>query len=426
MSTDVRQDVETSVERLKDFFLARQPILNRQQGLVAYELLFRDAERNVAGVTDDVSATASVIAHASELGLANVIGNVRGFVNIDSTVLMSDFVNFLPPERVVLEILETVKVTDAVVSRVEELARRGYTFAVDDVVTDSPDLQRLIPHVTIIKVDIFGMASSELSRLAAQLGRSGKTLLAEKVETTEQFKLCLGLGFEYFQGYYFARPAVMTGKKLSPSQLSILHIMSQLAADADNPEIEQSVKHDASLGLMLLRLVNTPAISAGRRIDSLGQALTLLGRRQLERWLQILLYAEPGKRDHAVSPLLLLATTRGKLLELLAQALQPGRRGLAEAAFTVGILSLMEALFASPMEKILEQIAVADEVATALLRHEGILGDLLSLAECVEHIDEVNGRLPATLDQLHLSADELYRLQVQAFEWSNNVSAGAH
>jgi c-di-GMP phosphodiesterase len=419
---DAGQDTEPGIERLKDFFLARQPILNRQQGLVAYELLFRDAERNSANVKDDVSATASVIAHASELGLTNVIGNVRGFVNIDSTVLMSDFVSFLPPESVVLEILETVEITDAVVARVDELARHGYIFAVDDVVTDSPELRRLMPHVAIIKVDIFGMDSENLRRLSARLRDGKKKMLAEKVETLDQFKLCLELGFEYFQGYYFAKPAIMTGKKLSPSQLAILRIMSQLAADADNADIEQSVKHDAALGLMLLRLVNTPAIGAGRRIESLGQALMILGRRQLERWLQILLYAEPGKRSHEISPLLLLATTRGKLLELLAQALQPGRRGVAETAFTVGIMSLMEALFASPMENILEQIAVSDEVAVALLRHEGLLGELLTLVECIEHIEDAGERLQESLAHLNLSPDELCRMQVHAFEWSNSIT----
>jgi len=416
---------ESGIERLKDFFLARQPILNRQQGLVAYELLFRDAERGTAGVKDDLTATASVIAHASELGLANVIGSARGFVNIDSTVLMSDFVNFLPPDQVVLEILETVKVTDAVVSRVEDLARRGYVFALDDVIADSPDLRRLMPHVAIIKVDIFGMDERQLRSLSTQLRSGSKKMLAEKVETLEQFKLCLDLGFEYFQGYYFAKPVVMSGKKLSPSQLGILRIMSQLASDADNGVIEQTVKSDAALGLMLLRLVNTPAIGAGRRIETLGQALAILGRRQLERWLQILLYAEPGKHDRGMSPLLLLATTRGKLLELLVQAIHPGKRALAETAFTVGIMSLMDVLFSSPMEKILEQIAVSDDVRNALLAREGLYGRMLDLVEQLERGHDDHAALADAISAHGLSVEDVCNAQLAAFEWSNEVTRSA-
>src|SRR5450830_683257 len=134
-----------------DFFLARQPILNREQELIGYELLFRNAAVGPANVNDDVSATASVIAHASELGLNNVIGNLHGFINVDATVLMSDFINFLPADKVVLEILETVKVTPELVKRVTELSRAGYVFALDDVIAESEDIAQLLPLVKIIK-----------------------------------------------------------------------------------------------------------------------------------------------------------------------------------------------------------------------------------------------------------------------------------
>jgi EAL and modified HD-GYP domain-containing signal transduction protein len=414
------------VLRLNEFFLARQPILNRDQSLAAYELLFRGAALGGANVTDDLSATAAVIAHASELGLTNVIGNTLGFVNVDAAVLMSDFVSFLPSNHVVLEILETVKVTNTIVDRVAELARAGYTFALDDVIADSPDLQRLMPWVSIIKIDITGMEREDLSRLSAQFGGNKKKLLAEKVETIEQFNICLDLDFHYFQGYYFAKPVVMSGKKLSPSQLAIVRLMAQIVSDADTADIERSIKQDAALGLMLLRLVNTPAIGAGQRIDSLGQALIVLGRRQLQRWLQILLYAEPGKKTaHSLSPLLLLATTRGKLLELIAQKLHPGNRNIADIAFTVGIMSLMDTLFGSPMEKILEQIAVVDEVSNALLYRNGLYGDMLKLAEYMERLEEADPLLIPTLQKLQLSSEELNAMQLAAFEWSDNVTRNA-
>lgn len=425
MTNEPESESSPHSQRAKEFFLARQPILNRDQGLVAYELLFRRAQLGGAEVIDDLSATASVIEHASELGLENVLGAMLGFVNIDAAVLMSDFVNFLPHEKVVLEILETVKVTDAVVERVAELNKAGFRFALDDVIADSDGLRRLLPSISIIKVDIMGMAQGDLLRLSRQFRVGGMKLLAEKVENVEQFQNCLNLGFDYFQGYYFAKPVVMSGKKLSPSQLAIIRLMSQVVSEADTADIERTIKRDAALGFNLLRLVNTPGIGMARRIDTLGQALVVLGRRQLQRWLQILLYAESGKTGNSVSPLLLMATTRGKLLELMAQKLHPANRNMADIAFTVGIMSLMDTLFGSPMAEILKQIAVVDSVSDALLSRTGFFGDMLKLAEYIERVDEAGSLLLPTLQKLQLSVEDLNELQLAAFEWSENISRHA-
>lgn len=411
-----------------DFFLARQPILNRQQSLAAYELLFRSAAVGAAGVVDDVAATASVIEHASELGLDNVIGGSLGFFNVDTTVLLSDFIQFLPRDKVVLEILETVEATDEVLARVAELLALGYRFALDDVIADSPCLRKLLPMIEIIKIDIMGMSRSDLTALYHQFKGSNKKMLAEKVETLEEFNFCMGLGFDYFQGYYFAKPLILTGKKLSPSQLAIVHLMALIVADADTAVIELAIKHDASLGLNLLRLVNTPAFLTSQRIESLRQALVVLGRRQLQRWLQILLYAAPGKVDSFMSPLLMLATTRGKLMELIAQQLMPRNQMAADTAFTVGIMSLMDTLFSSPMSQILLQISVIEEVKLALLERSGRYGEMLHLIEQIETLDQDEAAatmLLAELEQLGISKEKLFELQVQAFEWSDEISRGA-
>jgi EAL and modified HD-GYP domain-containing signal transduction protein len=420
--TDLALDLSLQPLRVKEFFLARQPILNREQNLVAYELLFRSAAAGPANVTDDLAATASVIAHAAELGMKNVLGEVLGFVNVDAAVLMSDIVHFLPKDKVVLEILERVKVTDELMSRVTELVKDGFTFALDDVIADSDDVQKLLPFVHVIKVDISDMKQGDLRRLSSEFKAARKKLLAEKVENLAQFQNCLDLGFDFFQGYYFAKPVVLTGKKLSPSQLAIMQLMAQIASEADIASIERTIKRDASLGLTLLRLVNTPAAGVAQHIDSIGQALTVLGRRQLQRWLQILLYAEPGKAGHATSPLLMLATTRGKLLELMTEKLHPDNRSMADTAFTVGVMSLMDTLFGLPMEKILEQFSVADEVKDALLSRNGVYGDMLKLAECIEHIKESGPQIVQLLKTLRLSSEEFNELQLNAFEWSDSVS----
>jgi EAL and modified HD-GYP domain-containing signal transduction protein len=422
MITDLSQHLPDDHPRVKEFFLARQPILCGAQNLVAYELLFRRASNGPANVIDDLSATASVIAHASELGIDNVIGNALGFFNVDAAVLMCDFVNFLPSDKVVLEILETVQVTPALVARVTELHKQGFTFALDDVVSQAEELRPLLPLVKIIKIDITGMEKPQLASLARHFKAQHKMLLAEKVETIDQFHDCMELGYDYFQGYYFARPVVLSGKKLSPSQMVIMDLLSLISADAENNQIEQSIKKDASLVLTLLRLVNTPGLGVTHRIDSLGQALTVLGRRQLQRWLQIILYAEHSKGSQFNSPLLQLAATRGKLLELIAEKVHPGNRAMADTAFTVGIMSLMDTLFGQSMREILDQVSVVEEVGNALLHRSGFYGDALKLAEYIERIEQTGALLVPTLQKLGLGIEDLYALQLTAFEWSNNIS----
>ena len=404
--------------RLADnFFLARQPILNRGQRLVAYELLFRDAgARNAASVTDDAEATATVIAHASELGMAQVVGDQMAFVNVDAVGLMSDFIRFLPHDKVILEILETVKATPEVLNRVRELKQAGFRFALDDVIGQSEDVQKFTPLCDVIKVDIKDMQPGTLPALARVLKNPGQKLLAEKVETIEEFQQCMELGFEYFQGYYFARPVVLSGKKIAPSQLSVLHLLDLLNSEASNQEIERSVKHDALITLNLLRLVNTPAVGARSRINSVGHALMVLGRRQLRRWLQILLYVKNGGAQEFTSPLLQLATTRGKTMELMVEHLRPGQRVSADIGFTVGVMSLMDTLFSIHMRDVLDSVNVLDEVRAALLHRSGDYGSMLNL---IEHLEQGHDgqTLAQMLHQMELKPAELYNIQLTAIEW---------
>jgi EAL and modified HD-GYP domain-containing signal transduction protein len=301
------------------------------------------------------------------------------------------------------------------------LVGHGFTFALENVVSDSNQVQELMPLVEYVKMDMRDMSLAELGKLAPRFKQEKKKLVAEKVETREEFKNGLDLGFDYFQGYYFAKPAIMTGKKLSPSQLAVMELMTLVTSDADNTEIEHAIKRDVSLALNLLRLVNTPAVGARQRIDSLSQAVAVLGRRQLQRWLQIMLYAEPSKRGHSMTPLLMLATTRGRLLELLAQKLRPNQAHVADVAFTVGIMSLMDTLFGVSMSEILKQIHVIDDVSEALLSRTGFFGDLLRLAECIERIEDLEDQIVPTLRELAMSTEELVELEMAAFEWSDNV-----
>ena len=408
-----------------EFFLARQPILGRDQHLVAFELLFRTAGSTEANVTDDAAATAAVISHASQLGMERVVGAQLAFVNVSAAALMSDYVRFLPVDKVILEILETVKATPELVARVAELKSLGFKFALDDVVAESEDVRKLVELVDVIKIDVKGVDPARLPALTQALRREHKKLLAEKVETVEEFSMCLELGFEYFQGFYFARPAILSGKKIAPSELAILHLLELVNSEADDHTIELAVKRDALISLNLLRLVNTPAAGVRCKIDTLGEAIEKLGRRQLQRWLQILLYATPGAKVELNLPLLQMATTRGKMLELMSLKIHPGNRAAAETGFTVGIMSLTDALFSMSMEDILATVDVADEVRAALIEREGEYGDMLTVVELLEKA-KCGKALNAALRNLDLSSKDLREIEMAAFEWINELAQEVH
>ncbi|MES2757820.1 MAG: EAL domain-containing protein [Pseudomonadota bacterium] len=406
---------------VRDFYLGRQPILDRNQSLFGYELLFRNAPAGAADYDTGLSATAAVIAHAGQLGLDKVVGDAQGFLNVDAAVLMSDIFVFLPREKMVLELNATVKVTLPLLARMMELASHGFRFALGDVGAITPNVARLLPLIDFVKFDMRDMPQSTLLEMARLLKRDDKKLMAEKVETRAEYDDCRELGFDYFQGFYFARPAVIAGRKLTPSQLAVMELMKLVTSEAENVEIERAVKRDVTLALNLLRLVNTPAVGMRQKIDSVSQALIVLGRRQLQRWLQIMLYADPAQRGHSASPLLMLATTRGRLLELLAKRLRPSQRNVADIAFTVGIMSLMDALFGIPMSEIVIQIPVIDEVSAALTHRTGFFGELLKLAESIEQMDGADDMVLPSLKQLALSSDELVQFEVAAFAWSDSV-----
>lgn len=420
MTDTASQDQASQPLRLRNFYLGRQPVLDRNQALFGYELLFRGSAQGAAQIDSGLSASASVIHHASQLGLPRAIGDATAFVNVDKDVLMSDMFAFLPRERTVLEIVRSVEPDDAVIQRMTELASHGFRFAAE-ASAHGAALARLLPVIDFVKMDLRTLPVVTLLSLAPRLRTTGKRLVAEKVETHSEYRTCLDVGFDYFQGYYFAKPTVMAGRKLSPSQTTVLDLMNLVTSDADNAEIERVVKREVTLGLNLLRLVNTPAVGANRRIESVSQALILLGRRQLQRWLQILLYAEPGVRGHSQSPLLMLATTRARLMELLAQRLRPGQRNVADIAFTVGMMSLMDTLFCIPMQDIVEQIPVIDEVRHALLVRRGFFGELLRLAEAIEQMDEAQDAVMPALHELAIDGDDLAELEVSAYEWSDKV-----
>ncbi|MRR51268.1 MAG: EAL domain-containing protein, partial [Rhodocyclaceae bacterium] len=407
----------------QDVFLARQPILNRDQQQVAYELLFRSGHHADARITDGQHATATVISHAfSHLSLSAALGHYRAFVNVDKDFLHDDAIQLMPADKVVIEVLEGSQVTPEVVARCAELKEKGYTLALDDFTRVTSDYLPLLPLAEIIKVDLTLVSNAELPALVAQLRPLVPQLLAEKVETQEQYEFCRRLGFDLYQGYYFAHPAIISGRRLLPTQMTTLRLIAQIARDDETHAIERTLKEDPALSFSLLRLVNSVAAGNRGHISSMRQAIIVLGRQQIARWLQLLLYASPGSTG--ISPLLIMAALRGRFSELLAERSCKKDGGMKDAAYMAGILSLTPALLGQPLEEILMALNLSLPIQDALLHRKGILGAILDMSEEVEA-----GTVPACQDCLHklplLDTEDLNVCHAEALAWANQIGVGA-
>ena len=411
---------------MQEIFLGRQPILDRNENLVAYELLFRSGHTAFAGVTDDASASASVIINAyAELGLENVLGKQRGFINVNAELLMSDMIHLLPKKQVVLELLETIEITDEVVRRCAELRSMGYQLALDDVFEVTAPIKRLLPLVKIIKVDLLQTSAQALPQLINFLKSQSLLLLAEKVESVEQAKHCMALGFDMFQGYHFARPQIISGKRADPSQLGLLRLLELIMNDAETVDIEQELKHYPTLTFNLVRMVNSIACGLPHKIGSLKQVIVVLGRKQLQRWVQLLLYTTGKADSQQMGALMQTAATRGKLMELIAAVERPHDKQYQEHAFMTGILSLIDTLLGVPLPEIVEQISLADEVKLALLSREGSLGRLLTLLEKKEGND-INATSVLLAEMGFLGIGELTAAELHAVRWANGLNEARH
>jgi len=402
------------------FFLGRQPILNRYQEIIGFELLFRSTEVNSAKFNDYSQASASVISSVlSDFGIEEVLGGKLGFINVNRNVLLSEAIELLPAEQTVIELLEIIELDDdIVVERCRELKKLGFKIALDDhEFSESND--EIYRYVNIIKIDILQYDLEELSEVVQKLRSTRVKLLAEKVETVEQFEACYRMGFDFFQGYFFARPMILNRKRVDISGMAMMKLLQQLIMDASIEEIEQTFKENPSLSYNLLRLVNSVGVGLRNKIKNLRHAIILLGINHLRRWVQLSLFSVNDGRglNH---PLLELAVVRGRMMETLID-----RRGLqnenAEAAFMTGILSLLDILFEVPMTEIVESLNLTDDVSNALLFREGRMGTLLKLAEKVETTDF--DAVISLLEQCDITMNQLLAAQMESFGWRSSVIA---
>ena len=408
------------------FFLGRQPILDRDQNLVAFELLFRQ-EENEEGVTvtNELAASSNVIVNAyGQFGIQNVLGNQRGFINADPELIMSDIISLLPSKHVVLELRETVEITPEFLLRCGELKKNGYQFALDNVTVINAQVEQLLSIVSIVKVNVLELDKENLTKLVAALNRWPVLLLALKVETREQQAHCMQLGFQMFQGYFFAKPEVLTIKRADPGKLALLQLLAVITSDNDIEEIEKEFKHQPGLSYNLMRMVNSVAGGLPQKVNSIKHAIMVLGRKPLQKWIQLLLYTSNQSGDNMSSALLQTAAARGKLMELIAIAERPHDKNHHERAFMVGILSLLDVLLGMDMQQIVDNLAISEDMSQALISRGGRLGQELKLVEANEN-SEVETMQSILTELGFLSLSELANIEMQAMGWANRMSEAA-
>ncbi len=408
------------------FFLGRQPILDRDQNLVAFELLFRQ-EENEEGVTvtNELAASSNVIVNAyGQFGIQNVLGNQRGFINADPELIMSDIISLLPSKHVVLELKETAEITPEFLLRCGELKKNGYQFALDNVTAINAQVEQLLTIVSIVKVNVLELDKESLTKLVAALNRWPVLLLALKVETREQQTHCMQLGFQMFQGYFFAKPEVLTIKRADPGKLALLQLLAVITSDNDIEEIEKEFKHQPGLSYNLMRMVNSVASGLPQKVNSIKHAIMVLGRKPLQKWIQLLLYTSNQSGDNMSSALLQTAAARGKLMELIAIAERPHDKNHHERAFMVGILSLLDVLLGMDMQQIVDNLAISEDMSQALISRSGRLGQELKLVEANEN-SEVETMQSILTELGFLSLSELASIEMQAIGWANRMSEAA-
>jgi len=371
-----------NTDRLRDVYLARQPIFDANLNVVAYEVLFRNSVENRVTIEDQNQATSELLVNAFiEIGLKAVVGEHRAFVNLPREFLTGNYPLPLEADRLVLEILEDVVIDDELLEGVGQLVERGHTIALDDVVFRE-DLRPLLQLAQIVKVELPAIPNHELANHVKQFRQYPVTLLAEKVETSEEFEFCKALGFNLFQGYFLSRPVMLNSRRPRNSQLAILQLIKNLAGpNFKIDKVERTIQSDVTLTYKMLHYINSSQFGMHHKISSLRQAIMLLG----------------PSRIRTLATLVSLSGFTSKPCELLKTALQRamfceriGRLTHAnevQSYFVAGLLSLLDALADMPLRELLKPVPLDEEIKAALLDHDGPLGATVRYAIALERAD---------------------------------------
>jgi len=391
-------------------FLARQPIFDRHRRLAGYELLFRSGDVQAANVVNHQDATSNVVLNVlTEMTLDRVVGQHRAWINVNRQFLLDGLADALPPKRVTLELLENQEVDDVLLAALKRLRGRGFTIALDDFTCDETR-EALLPLADIVKVDVMALGLNGAEDQLRLVRKHGVTVVAEKVETMEEFQACADLGFELFQGYFFCKPELMKAKAIGANKLSLI----QLLAALQDPEIqleklEELISHDVALSYRLLRYINSAFFGLRTRVDGIARAIQLLGLSNVKRWATMTVFAGiQGKPRELITT----ALVRGRMCEILGR---DARVSGTDQLFTLGLFSVVDALIDAPMHEVLEQVPFPSEMVTALTAHRGPKGKLLGAVLQWERgeYQYISGDIrPERMAEVH----------EDAIEWANNAA----
>jgi len=395
-------------------FVARQPILGRDESVFGYELLFRDGVQNYFCSPDAEAASRSTLDSSMLMGLDVLCGNRRAFINCARDTLLKDYITLLPAQQAVVEVLESVEADDLTIAACERLKEKGYLIALDDFVANDPR-QRLTDLADILKVDLKRTSATERVALVKRFGPWRCRMLAEKVETREEFKAARDAGFVYFQGYFFSRPEVLAAREIPANRVNYLRMLEAVSRpELDRGLIENLIKGEASICYRLLRYLNSAVFAFQSEIHSVKHALSLLGERETRRWVRLV--ATLGAAQQKSNELVVMALVRARFCELLSPKLRHADSDL----FLMGLLSLIDVMLEIPMAMVLDNVPVDQQIKSVLLGGASPLRPLFQLMLARESGDwESAAQL---MRQMHLSESTVAEAYWQAMQWAQQVS----
>jgi EAL and modified HD-GYP domain-containing signal transduction protein len=398
--------------------LGRQPILDVDGETFGYELLFRNAFINKAEICDNTSATSRVIVDIyHNFGVEKLLGGKVGFVNINETILLQDMIDMLPPEHFVFEIIENTVVSPSLIEKMKRYKEKGYKFALDDLCFTEEYMlmfKDIIPLSDFLKVDFILSSRKDILYRTRELSKFPGVLLAEKIETDEDFIFAKKAGFHLFQGYFFARPNILSKSSIEPSKLSVLKLLNLLSRDCPIEKVEIEFKLQPEFSIKLLKFINSSSFFVRSEIKSIRHAITLLGRHQLQKWLIVMLYASKNKTQTR-SPLLETVLLRARAMELLTERIYGKNTTITGDAYFTGLLSLLDVIFCISAEELMESLNIEGEIRLAVEKREGRLGDLLRLIETSD--DDAKTIKSELLEKYKITPDELSSIKYLSFEW---------
>lgn len=397
------------------FYAARQPILDIDKNLYAYELLFRDSLDNVFPEIDADEATSKMIeASQFNLGISEFTANKPAFINFTLETISQGYPQMLSTDEVVVEILETVKPGKRLLAACKDLHQKGYTLALDDYKHQNV-WAHFYPYISIIKVDVLATSAEEIDEIKAAIKTFPKIkLLAEKVETHQQYQQALAQGFELFQGYFFAKPEMVKSKNLSPSQMA----MAELLYESSKPELDLAsitsvFERDVTLSYKLLRYVNSAVFMRQTEISSIKQALVTLGSVELKRFIG-LMFASSVNPDKP-SQLINLSMARAKFCELVTPEIKAQIN--TSIAFLIGLLSMIDAILDEKLEDVLAKLPLADDVKKPLLTGKGVMAAVIKLVELIEKAQWDKTTL--VMEKLGLDKEQVIKHYNEALAWAD-------